>query len=152
MPVTLGCYTIVSLGLIGIPPFSGFISKWQLAQGALSADVGVFGWLGPVVLLVSALLTAGYLLPVTMKGFLPGRAYRETEKKQEPSLLMLVPLLVLAGLTVLLGLFPGLLTRYAGAISASLFLGRRRKYERRFYGSCNFASCPGRSGDPFDSF
>lgn len=69
MPKTLWCYTFVSLALIGIPPTSGFISKWYLAQGALEANIGVYGWLGPVVLLISALLTAGYLLQVTTKGF-----------------------------------------------------------------------------------
>ena len=44
MPKTLLCYTFASLALIGIPPASGFISKWYLAQGALEANVGVFGW------------------------------------------------------------------------------------------------------------
>ena len=28
MPWTLGLYTIASLGLIGIPPLLGFVSKW----------------------------------------------------------------------------------------------------------------------------
>ncbi len=79
MPVTLWCYTFASLALIGIPPTSGFISKWHLAQGALSADIGVFRYLGPVVLLVSALLTAGYLLPVTINGFLPGEDWKPDE-------------------------------------------------------------------------
>ena len=120
MPVTLWCYTIVSLGLIGIPPFSGFISKWHLALGALGADVGIFGWLGPVVLLLSALLTAGYLLPVTMKGFLPGKNSTVSSEKLEPSRIMLIPLLIFAVLTVLLGLFPGPLTEYAGRIAASI--------------------------------
>ncbi|MCF0142193.1 MAG: hypothetical protein HUJ75_02320, partial [Parasporobacterium sp.] len=72
MPLMLWCYTIVSLGLIGIPPFGGFASKWYLCLGALDSGIPVFGWLGPVVLLVSALLTAGYLLPISIKGFLPG--------------------------------------------------------------------------------
>lgn len=120
MPVTLWCYTIVSLGLIGIPPFSGFISKWHLAQGALEANVGVFRWLGPAVLLISALLTAGYLLPVTMKGFLPGKDSTAAAEKLEPSRMMLIPLIILAALTVLLGLFPGPLVTYAGKIAASI--------------------------------
>mgnify|MGYP002508198560 CR=1 FL=1 len=42
MPVTIWCYTIVSLGLIGIPPLSGFISKWYLATGALDSGMAVF--------------------------------------------------------------------------------------------------------------
>ncbi|MCC8067505.1 MAG: proton-conducting membrane transporter, partial [Clostridiales bacterium] len=71
MPKTLWCYTFASLALIGIPPTSGFISKWYLAQGALEADIGVFSWVGPAVLLLSALLTAGYLLPIVTNGFFP---------------------------------------------------------------------------------
>ena len=74
MPKMLWCYLLLSLALVGIPPTGGFVSKWYLAQGALQSDMGVFAWLGPVVLLVSALLTAGYLLPVAMKGFFPGDA------------------------------------------------------------------------------
>lgn len=73
MPKTMWCYLIFSLGLIGIPPTSGFVSKWYLAAGSLQSGAGVFSWLGPAVLLVSALLTAGYLLPIAMKGFFPGK-------------------------------------------------------------------------------
>lgn len=121
MPKTLWCYTFASLALIGIPPTSGFISKWYLAQGALSAGVGAFGWVGPAVLLVSALLTAGYLLPVTMKGFFPGEAAKETAlAKAEPPLKMLVPLAVLAALAVLLGICPNPLVNYVSGIAASL--------------------------------
>lgn len=120
MPGTLWCYTFASLGLIGIPPTSGFISKWYLAEGALAADVGVFRYLGPVVLLVSALLTAGYLLPVTMDGFLPGEDWQGEVKKKEPAPGMLISLAVLAGLTVLLGVLPNPLIGYVNEIASSL--------------------------------
>lgn len=134
MPKTLWCYTFAALALIGIPPASGFVSKWYLAQGALSADVGVFRWLGPVVLLVSALLTAGYLLPVTMKGFFPGKAGAgqagisgvgaalpdETEAVKEPAPYMLIPLAVLAVLSMILGIFPNPLINYIGQLVSGL--------------------------------
>ena len=134
MPVTMWCYTIFSLGLIGIPPTVGFVSKWRLAEGALAqggvfgalgagegtisaGEIGIFSWLGPVVLLLSALMTAGYLLPVAMKGFFPGG---ETEgmdlKREEPSPCMLVPLLILAALTLILGIAPGPLESFIGKI------------------------------------
>lgn len=113
MPLLMWCYTIVSLGLIGIPPTGGFISKWYLAQGALSSGIAVFSWLGPVILLISALLTAGYLLPVTIRGFFPGADYNyEALVKKEPSPLMTVPVLILALLSVLLGLLPGEILDY----------------------------------------
>ena len=120
MPGTLWCYTFASLALIVIPPASGFISKWYLAQGALKAGVGIFGWLGPVVLLISALLTAGYLLPVTMKGFFPGHGEAVSAEKQEAKPGMLFPLAVLAAAAVLLGVFPNPLIQYVSRIAEAL--------------------------------
>jgi multicomponent Na+:H+ antiporter subunit D len=97
MPVTIWCYTLCSLALIGIPPMCGFMSKWYLAIGSLSSDIPVISWLGPVILLISALLTAAYLLPITIRGFFPGEDfdYSSLEKK-ETSSWMLVPLIILA--------------------------------------------------------
>lgn len=115
MPVTLWCFAIASLGLIGIPPCLGFFSKWELAMGSLSMT-GVPAWLnwfGPVVLLLSALLTAGYLMPIVLRGFFPGKDYAEQTDSVascEAPASMLVPMLVLTVLSVLLGMFPSLLT------------------------------------------
>ena len=118
MPVAIWCYTFASAALIGIPPASGFISKWYLATGALASGIEVFSWLGPVVLLTSALLTAGYLLPITVNGFLPGADYDYAGlQKKEPCLTMLLPLLILAALAVLLGIFPNPLTNAIAAIA-----------------------------------
>ena len=119
MPKTLWCYTFASLALIGIPPASGFVSKWYLAQGALNADVGAFGWIGPVVLLLSALLTAGYLLPVTMNGFFPGKDSGQDAGK-EPSMLMLAPLGILAFLAIILGVLPNPLINYMSQLASGL--------------------------------
>ena len=119
MPITLWCYTFVSLALIGIPPTSGFISKWYLAQGALDASVGAFRYIGPIVLLISALLTAGYLLPITLKGFLPGKDFAG-EKKKEKMDVMVAVLLVFAIFAVLLGVLPNGLITYVADIAASV--------------------------------
>lgn len=119
MPAVLWCYTLFALALIGIPPTSGFISKWYLAQGALEANIGVWGYVGPAMLLVSALLTAGYLLPITMKGFFPGTTENSKEiRRQEPAAAMLIPLVILAALALGMGLLPGIFTKYAGSIAA----------------------------------
>ncbi len=121
MPVSIWCYTFASAALIGIPPASGFISKWYLATGALASGIEVFSWLGPVVLLTSALLTAGYLLPITVNGFLPGADYNYADlEKKEPNMTMLLPLLILAALAVVLGLFPNPLTAYIAEIAAGV--------------------------------
>lgn len=120
-PRTLWCYTIFSLALIGIPPTCGFVSKWYLAEGALQSELPVFSRLGPVVLLVSALLTAGYLLPITMKGFFPGEEAASLDlSKKEPSPFMLIPLIVLGLLALILGVFPNPLIRYVSDIALTV--------------------------------
>ena len=121
MPVTIWCYTVASAALIGIPPASGFISKWHLAIGALDSKIATFSWLGPVVLLVSALLTAGYLLPITVNGFLPGADfdYEKLEKK-EPVKTMVIPIMILAILSILLGVFPSPLTNFISSIVSAV--------------------------------
>lgn len=121
MPLLLSCYTIVSLGLVGIPPTSGFVSKWYLATGALASGTGIWAWLGPAVLLVSALLTAGYLLPLTIQGFFPG-AENPEGRKSEPSVWMMGPILVLTAGALLLGCFPGRLLAMLEAAAASTLL------------------------------
>lgn len=117
MPLTLWCYTIASLGLIGIPPTGGFVSKWYLALGSLKNGIPVLDVLGPVVLLVSALLTAGYLLPVTLHGFFPGADYKEENlQKQEPSKLMTIPIIIMTIMSVIVGLFPNAVVLYMTVI------------------------------------
>ncbi|NLL79722.1 MAG: proton-conducting membrane transporter [Clostridiales bacterium] len=121
MPVTIWCYTFVSLALIGIPPTSGFVSKWYLATGALQSGTGIFTWLGPVVLLLSALLTAGYLLPVTVKGFLPGNDFDYVSlQKREANGWMLMPILLLTICAVALGMFPNSLAEFFAAFVPQL--------------------------------
>jgi len=104
MPVTMWSFAIAGVGLVGIPPMSGFLSKWVLAQGAVQSGMPVFYWLGPVVLLVSALLTAGYIAPVVLGAFFPGEQEISTRAKRAP-VGMLAPLGVLAALSLLFGLY-----------------------------------------------
>ena len=117
MPTVIWCFTLYALALIGIPPASGFVSKWFLCLGALEGDIGVFRFLGPAVLLISALLTAGYLLPITINGFFPGSDFDYSKcEKCKVSPLMLVPLIILAVAAVGFGLFPDLITNAIDAI------------------------------------
>lgn len=118
MPITMWCFTFVSLALIGIPPTGGFVSKWYLALGALSSGMGWFCWLGPVVLLISALLTAGYLLPLTMKGFFPKEGYECSGRGE--TLSMLVPIAALTVLAVGLGVWPNPLMEYISGIVSGI--------------------------------
>lgn len=122
MPITFWSYTAASLALIGIPPASGFVSKWYLASGALNSGLPVFSWLAPVILLISALLTAGYLLPISIDGFFPGRDFQTPDKRSpEGGWIMWGPIVLLSALTMLLGLFSAPLVSAVRALAATLF-------------------------------
>ena len=71
-PLILWCFFFAGMSLVGIPPMGGFTSKWHLAQAALGSGLGFLSYLAPIILLISALLTAGYLFPVVIDGFFPG--------------------------------------------------------------------------------
>ena len=120
MPLTLWGFTIAALGLIGIPPAAGFLSKWYLAEGALDSGLSVFSWLGSVILLVSAVYTAGYLLPISMRGFLPGEETKVRGKK-EPSWQMLFPILLLVLFSLMMGIFPGSMLNGIEEITSVIF-------------------------------
>ena len=104
MPKVMTCYTVASLGLVGIPPFAGFMSKWYLAIGSLESGSGFLSWAGPVSLIVSALFTALYLFPLSINGFLPRREFEDVETLKEPWQVWL-PVTILAAAIVLTGLF-----------------------------------------------
>lgn len=61
MPWTSAAFSIGALGMIGIPPVAGFVSKWFLGLGAVEA--GAAHWVIPV-LIGSSLLNAAYFLPI----------------------------------------------------------------------------------------
>lgn len=106
MPVTMGCFLIVSLSLVGIPPLGGFLSKWVIASAAIRSGSGLMAILPPVILLVSALLTAGYLLPVAIDAFFPGEEFDASGlTKCEPSRFMTIPMICLCLVTLIAGMF-----------------------------------------------
>ena len=109
MPVTMLCFTVASLSLVGIPPMGGFLSKWVIAQASLHNGLGLYAVLPPVILLISALLTAGYLLTVVVDAFFPGGGFRTEEAagSAEPTLLMTVPMICLCFVALAVGIFGG---------------------------------------------
>jgi multicomponent Na+:H+ antiporter subunit D len=105
MPYTFCAFGMASLGLAGIPPLSGFVSKWWLCVGTVETG---HPW-ALTVLLVSGLLNAGYLFPIFLRGFfrpVPSAVSGAPVPSGEASLWMVLPLCVTAGMVLLLGLFP----------------------------------------------
>ena len=118
MPWTYAFFTVASLGLVGIPPTGGFISKWNLAQGALATGMSI-SWIGPTALLISAILTAAYLFTVVIHGCFPG-VDAPTGPRCEAGWRMLVPMAVYAALIVCLGVFSGGIITYLETLAGTL--------------------------------
>ena len=123
LPITMWSFALYALSLIGIPPTAGFVSKWFLAQGGL--ELGVLGLIGVAVLMISALLTAAYLLPIVADSFFPGAEFHyerlHQPQKRHINWRMRGPMLVLAVGVVILGIFPGLLNWLIEPVTALLF-------------------------------
>ena len=68
MPLTMIFFTIASVTMVGIPPFNGFISKWELSIASLQAGQPLF----VAILIVSSLLNAAYYFPIVITAFFPG--------------------------------------------------------------------------------
>lgn len=103
MPWTFGAFALASLSMIGMPPACGFVSKWFLVNGA----VGIDNMLLLAALLTSTLLNAAYFGPVVYKAFFEKAINsNEQEMVSEAPLAMLLPLVLTAVISVLLGLYP----------------------------------------------
>lgn len=119
MPKTFVCFTVAGLSLVGVPLTAGFVSKWYLALGALQTGSGLMGFVGISVVMVSALLTAGYLVSVTAKVFFAKRS-DEVQQSFEPNSYMLAPLAVLTAFIVIFGVFPAPVISFVSQIAQSI--------------------------------
>ncbi|WFA08476.1 proton-conducting transporter membrane subunit [Tissierella sp. Yu-01] len=122
MPIVMWCFTLASLALVGIPPLAGYISKYYLGIGGLSHIDYNLGFAGTATLILSALLTAGYLIPIFVDAFFPGQDFDYTTvRKIEPSKYMTIPLIVMTIAIVAFGMFPGVLVKFFNNIAVGLF-------------------------------
>lgn len=103
MPVTFFCFTLAALSLVGIPPLCGFVSKWFIAEGALSHG-SPLAIAGTVVLMISAFLTAMYAISVSVMAYFQG-AETPFQNASEAGALMKIPMIICALSCVLIGIF-----------------------------------------------
>ena len=105
MPWTMTAFSLGALGMIGVPPLAGFISKWYLGVGGLANGQN---WV-ILVLAASSLLNAAYFLPIIYRAWFKEPKGRWPEDHYggwlETNWMLLLPALI----TALLALAAGLL-------------------------------------------
>ncbi len=108
MPITAVCAVIGALTIMGVPPTSGFMGEWTLFYGALETAIAEGSQLRMVTFglgLVSTVLTMSYILWMLKRVFF-GKLPENLSNVKEASWYMLGPMMVLAGFTVVLGIYP----------------------------------------------
>ena len=108
MPFTMGAFVIGALSIIGVPPTCGFFSKWYLIAGAIQA--GHYGFM--VALLFSSLVNVILFFRIIEIGYYePFNDHHGHEHHSKPMaeapLSMLVPLIIVAGGLVVVGMYTG---------------------------------------------
>lgn len=111
MPHTGIVYLIGSLSICGLPLFSGFVSKFIIYFGLLNNIQAPFIKISVISIITFALL--GFVGAIAIIGFtklfsiiFSGVPRTNIEDVKESDKIMLIPLYILAGLSVLIGIFP----------------------------------------------
>ncbi len=74
MPITMLCFSVAAIGIIGLPPVAGWLSKWYIIQGYMGIDKPIMG----VVLLLSGIIELGFFSQPISFAYFP----KKTEKKE----------------------------------------------------------------------
>ena len=106
MPLTTLAFTAGALGMIGVPPAAGFVSKWYLGLGAAEAGSD---WV-LLILVTSSLLNAAYFFPILFRAWFREPPARWPDEhipaaRLETSAPLLWPPVVTAALSLAAGLF-----------------------------------------------
>ncbi len=118
MPWTFVAALMSIIALAGIPPLGGFVGKWMLYESLITSD----HYLLVIVIFFSS--TAAFLYCYKfLFGFFLGQEEEEWSHVKEAPALMVVPMLILAGLTFLFGTYPGIILKPIAAGMQSLGYG-----------------------------
>lgn len=102
MPLTMGAFAVGAIGLAGIPPVCGYLSKWYLCLGSLEAQEVAF----VLILMTSSLLNVAYFFPIVYNAFFKKAEGEGPSYRAEASWWMVGPILICALMSIILGLNP----------------------------------------------
>ena len=121
MPVVMASFTVSAFGLMGVPPLGGFAGKWAIATAA-AASANPIAYIGAAALIISALLTALYMVTVIIKAYFPLHGYQgeNLAHVEDPNKYMTIPLLGLSLGGIALGLCSAPLGSFLGLVAAGI--------------------------------
>ena len=121
MPKVFLVFTVSGLALMGVPGMCGFISKWNLAKAAVESQ-SPLAYVGVAALLASALLTALYMMTITVRAFFPGRDfdYASIQDVQDPNWMMILPLVIFVIVMFVFGLHPEPIVNALESVAAAI--------------------------------
>lgn len=122
MPIIFVCLGLSGAGLMGVPGLAGFISKWNLAAAAVESK-NPLAYVGIICLLISALLTAIYMMSIVMRAFFPPNDFDKAtiRNAKDPGWKMCLPIITCAVLTLLLGFFSAPLVQFFKAVAVGVY-------------------------------
>ena len=122
MPIIFFALGLSGMGLMGVPGMAGFVSKWNLAQAAVDSH-NPLAYVGIICLLISALLTAIYMMSILMRAFFPPMNFDKTAiaKITDPGWKMCLPILLCAFFTVVLGMFSSPLVAFFRDVAMGIY-------------------------------
>jgi len=103
MPVTFLCFSAALFSAAGMPPFNGFSSKLIIYYALIERGELVLA----IIAILSSVITLAYFLKF-MHGAFFGQLTPAAERASEVGPAMRLPIIILAGLCLLTGVFPGL--------------------------------------------
>lgn len=120
MPWTMGAFTVGGLSLIGVPFTAGFVSKYNLTMAAL--DKGM--WWAAVIIMFSSILAIIYIGRMLLAAYFqsPPEVNGQVVVKNEAPLMMLIPMWILAILSIVIGVNAGFVVQAAEG-AAQVLLG-----------------------------
>jgi len=121
MPLTCLAFAIGAWGIVGLPPVAGWVSKFYLVKTYFS--LGQVGF--ALVYLLSSFIELGFFLPPIVYAYFRQSAENaespQRTQRLEAPLSMLIPILTVAFISLIFGIFGGAPHLLARAIVSEFF-------------------------------
>jgi multicomponent Na+:H+ antiporter subunit D len=115
MPFLMGGFTVAAISMVGLPPTAGFVSKWYLVSGALSADQ----WVIAAVIVTASIATLIYFLRI-LELIWFAELDPELSVSREPRIEVLAPIAILTLTILMIGVASSPIIRFLEPVTQRL--------------------------------